>query len=82
MGNGPEINGKQVFDTNKNEISPEEQKAISENLEAFKGQFGDFKSEILHNLDTANKNILENLYDNDPEAKDRIDGITNTIETQ
>lgn len=79
MGNGPDINGKQIFDANQQELSTEEQKLISENLKEFQNQFGTFKSDILHNLDTANKNILMNLYDTDKESKEWIDGITNTI---
>jgi hypothetical protein len=71
MGGGEnmKIKEQQVFDENKNEISDQEKKAISENLADFQAQFGDFKSEILHNLDTANKNILVDLYDNDTETK-------------
>jgi hypothetical protein len=84
MGNGPEfkLGGEKLFDETQGVLNDEERKKISEHLDEFKSQFGSFKSEILHNLDTANKDILEDLDINDPEAQERIKGITDTIESQ
>lgn len=73
------INNEKLFDQDKNTVSDVEKKAISENLQEFQKQFKDFKAEIVHNLDKANKDILVKLYNENAEVKKQIDGIIQTI---
>jgi len=73
------IKDQVLFDNNSNELSERTRKLIQENKELFQLQFDTHKSEIVRNLDKANKKILGNIY-NDTEVKTQIDWLENDIQ--
>ncbi|MEI7563519.1 MAG: hypothetical protein WCJ39_08020 [bacterium] len=74
------IKGQEVFDNKQGELSEKTRKLIQENKELFQLQFDTHKSEIVRNLDRANKKLLGNMYKNDTQVKTQIDWLEKDIQ--
>lgn len=74
------IKGQEVFDNKQGELSEKTRKLIQENKELFQLQFDTHKSEIVRNLDKANKKLLGNMYKSDTEVKTEMDRLEKDIQ--
>jgi len=73
------IKDQVLFDNNQEDLSDAEKKLIQENKDLFQLQFDTHKSEIVRNLDKANKKLMGNIYKTDAQVKSQIDRLEKDI---